>query len=202
MFFSSSNPDLLPDIPTWKLCTLAKAWHDKMSTKLEDHIVSQFRLEFLFTIIILLSPSNAVPQPAPFNRLLLFEYSMDFIDALRTLIVASMMRKMIIITYIDIERAYNVSTKFLHILCSSYEDVITATVPNPLPVPPGTPLPAHLSARGRCDVINRALECINSTLWIFGHALERWNARAQLDRFSLNSAHVKALLEGEQDRFT
>ena len=201
MFFSSRTPDS-STIDTWSLCAQAQSWYERMALDLPSPTAHQLRLEFIFTLTTLLSPSNLTPHPPQFTCLLLFEFAMDFIAHLYTLIASSTTHTEYIITYIDIERASNISSKFLSLLHprTSYEELVIADVPTPLPVPPGTPLPLLLNTRGRRDVTARALRGVYTATSIFEYAATRWGTRVLLEKFLRDSARVKVLLEGEQER--
>jgi hypothetical protein len=201
MFFSARKPEALPQLSTLDLCSTARGWFDKVAQDLPNHVSIQYKLELLFTLVTFLSPSNMNPRPSIHNRILLFEYAVDFILQLHNLIHKSSSLPLII-TYIDLERAFRVSAALIDTLHSSYREVLHPVLPVPPIVPLGaTSAPPPLSDPRQQDNPRRALACIFHTLSIFEYGRKRFNTRSLLDKFVQKSEHIKTLLEREHRQY-
>lgn len=200
MFYSSRNPELISPVPTWELCATAEDWLSKASEYLPTHTSTQFRLEYYFTLIILLSPSNICPTPSLFSRLLTLEAAVEFISGQHEIIFNSSSAQPLVVTYIDMQRTSLVSNKLVDFVQAVYRDVFHGPIPDPPSVPQGTPPPPQLTQipHDRPRFQHQVLTSIYAAHSIFEYVSTRWGTRTLLEEFVSRAVPARSMLEQEQ----
>lgn len=192
MFFNARELSPLAQSTTWERIRVAQHWFDNCLPSISERFAPLYDLELLYTFILILSPSNRSPTVSELNRILLFEYAIDFIrrvhDGINSVAIS------FIITYMDIERIYTIACKLVDLLRHNQNDVLLDTIPDAPPVPSSTPAPPYLDPATRKDPTRRALTCLSNARSIFEYAYRRWNIRTLLDEFNRNSPSVTSTL--------
>lgn len=192
MHYNGRDPSPQPLVLVWTLCWRAREWFHQCPKSAPNHFSLLYRLELLYTIIMLLSPSHRYPTIHEYNKALLFDRCMDFISQIHQ--VLENPSALPFLTYLDIQRAHQVGRLFVDVLSDNYDQLISGTVPRPPPVPPGTPDPPVLD---RQDLINchaRAIRCLSYIRDLLSYCARKWDLHHHLEQFEIESASIEKTL--------
>lgn len=194
MHYSGRDPSPQPLVLVWTLCWRAREWFHQCPKNAPNHFSLLYRLELLYTIIILLSPSHRYPTLHDYNKALLFDRCMDYISQIHQVLENS--SALPFLTYLDIQRVHQVGRLFVNVFSENYDQLVSATVPPPPPVPAGTPDPPVL---GDEDLINshaRAIRCLSYIRDLLKFCAQRWDMHGPLEEFQNESASLRKTLIG------
>ncbi|KAJ5779540.1 hypothetical protein N7457_007260 [Penicillium paradoxum] len=195
MHYNGRDPSPQPLVLVWTLCWRARDWFDQCPKNTPNHFSLLYRLELLYTIIILLSPSHRNPTLHGYNKALLFDRCMDYISQIHQ--VLENPSALPFLTYLDIQRVHQVGRLFVNVLSDSYDQLISATVPAPPSVPAGTPDPPVLAAQDLFNCRARAIRCLSYIRDLLKFCARKWDLHAHLEQFEIESASVeKTLMDG------
>ncbi|KAM5436427.1 hypothetical protein MferCBS31731_005918 [Microsporum ferrugineum] len=181
--------EVLPDaeIVSWRRCAVLMDWFETARADLPPHLIPLYHLELLYTCILVLSPSKRSPVISEINRIVLFEYTIDFLANFHTFLNSS--ATCLPVTYIDFERVYTVACILIVIINHYHNEVLSETLPERLMQPASasgtseTPLPPYIDRSKRINPTARALEALAKTQSILEVASRRWGVRSLLDDF-------------------
>lgn len=194
MYYGSREPSLQPLVQVWTLCYKTREWYHQCPKNVPSHFPLLYRLELLYTIIMLLSPSNRYPVPCDYNKAVLFDRCMDYISQIHQ--VLENPTALPFLTYLDIQRVHQVARRFIEVLSHNLDLLLTPSVPVPPPVPAGTPNPPLLDTEDRVSCRPRARRCLTYVAELLRYCEEKWNVRDPLDEFERDSAALMDLLAG------
>jgi hypothetical protein len=101
------------------------------------------------------------------------------------------------LTYLDIQRVHQVGRLFVNVLSDNYDQLISAAVPAPPPVPAGTPEPPVLADEDLFNCHARAIRCLSYIRDLLKYCDRKWDVHAHLEQFEDESASIeKTLLDG------
>ncbi|KAL1962832.1 hypothetical protein VTN77DRAFT_9107 [Rasamsonia byssochlamydoides] len=200
MYFSGHHASPQPLVLTWTLCANARDWFDKAPKHPPSYFPLLYRLELLYSTIVFLSPSHRDPVICDFKKVLLFDRCIDYVSQLHQ--VVENLNGLPFVTYVDIQRVYQVGQRFVEILNQSYDLLLSNSVPEPPPVPPGTPEPPYLAAEDRINCVARAIRCLTYTRDILQYGFKRWNMRQLLHDFTRDSTAIKQRLMQRQEPYS
>lgn len=181
MTFNDREPAANPLPEIWTRCADAQAWLDQAPTNnVPRHFPVLYRLEYLYTAIVILSPSHRYPRLHDFNKTVLLDRCMQYIDQLHQALDI-----LPFLTLIDIQRAYQVGRRFVDLVSQGVLSL--PVVPGALPPRPGT----ALSSKGNPPA--RALRCLHSAQALFRYSGRRWGVYSFLEQFELAAASVQWL---------
>ncbi|KAJ5994614.1 hypothetical protein N7451_010338 [Penicillium sp. IBT 35674x] len=192
MHYSSREPSPQPLVQIWTLCYRAQQWLNECPQNAPNHFPFLYRLESLYTIIVLLSPSHRYPTLCDYNNALLFDRSMDYISQIHQ--VLDEPNYLPFLNFLDIQRVQQVSCRFVEVLSQNYDLLLSTTVPTPPAVPAGTPDPPMLVEGDRMNCRPRAIRCLSYIRDLLTYADRKWNLRAPLEKFERDSAALQDLL--------
>ncbi|EZF35213.1 hypothetical protein H101_01266 [Trichophyton interdigitale H6] len=187
LYFNGRQP--LPDAEnvSWRRCAMLMDWFETARSDLPPHLIPLYRLELLFTCVLVLSPSKRAPEISKFNQIVLFEYTVDFLADFHTFLNSS--APCLPVTYIDYERVYTVSCILMVTLENYHTEVLSETHPELLTPAPltndtvETPLPPYIDRSKRVNSTARALEALGKTQSILEVAGRRWGVHRLLNDF-------------------
>lgn len=195
MYYSTREPSPQPIIQTWTLCSQARQWFHDCPKNAPNHFSLLYRLELLYTNIILLSPSTRYPLLCDYNKALLFDRCMDFISQIHQVLENPSILPFL--SFLDITRVQQVGHLFVQVLIEDFDFLLSPVVPNPPPVPAGTPDPPILAEEDRINCRPRALRCLTYVRDLLQYSARKWDLRRPLDEFERESAPLgKMLREG------
>ncbi|RHZ68513.1 uncharacterized protein CDV56_109406 [Aspergillus thermomutatus] len=187
------NEAALPNpTSTWSLCYKAQEWLDNAPQNTAGPFTILYTLESLYTTVIILSPMHRFIGTSDYSKVLLFERCMDYIRKLHQILETPSLLPLM--TYHDIQRAYQVSSRFLDLLDRHSELVLNPSVP-PLPnIPFETPEPPIINNKDRVNCHARAIVCLDYTQDLLQYCLRKWGIATLLDTFQAVSASARKRL--------
>ncbi|WEW55770.1 hypothetical protein PRK78_001203 [Emydomyces testavorans] len=209
MFFGGRQTCSMAQSYVWERCTAATTWFQSCPKDPPAQFSTLFHLEYLYTIIMVLSPSNRSPTISKTNQRHLFENSINFVTQVYSE-VTSHTGFTSLLTYMDIERTYTVACKLVNLLRQNHNEVLQdetaeqTELPQLSPDGDSAPAPLGVIATGRHSRTRRALVCLYNAHSVFEYALRRWNVRTLLDDFERSSVDLKAILSsrlGQQQSY-
>jgi hypothetical protein len=188
MYYSSREASPQPLVLIWTLCFQARQWYHECPKNAPNHFSLLYRLELLYTMIILLSPSHRYPVLCDYNKALLFDRCMDYISQIHQ--VLENPNILPFLTFFDIQRVHQVGHKFVEVLSDNFDMLLSLTVPTPPPVPAGTPDPPKLHEEDRLNTRPRAIRCITYVRDLLKICARKWDLRAPLEEFERQSTSL------------
>ncbi|KAJ9287472.1 transcriptional regulator family: Fungal Specific TF [Paecilomyces variotii] len=192
MFFNNHNPSPQPLVLTWTICAKARDWFNKAPKNAPHFFTLLYRLELLYTIVVAVSPSHRDPSICDFSKTILFDRAIDYISQVHHVIGNT--GSLPFLTFIDIQRVDYVGRRLIDLLSQDYELLLSNSIPEPPPVPAGTPEPPYLAPEDRINCLGRAVRCFRYIRDILEFSVRKWNTHELLERFELDSTVVRRRL--------
>jgi hypothetical protein len=190
------------------MCLDMREWQDTLPNNLPPQIRQLFEQELRYSYVYCIAPSARAPSITDYNRILIFEHSMAYLDTVHE--IAHGAQNSGFYTYHDVLRVFFMVNQFLAVLRDA-EDMLLSGMPVPIPIArPGTapapPLPRRLQPPGMNgeDNLDRSLRCldkVSQTLDTYG---DRWvDASTWRESFGIRSQEtVERLSRRKQMRDT
>ncbi|KAJ5923805.1 hypothetical protein N7466_007992 [Penicillium verhagenii] len=192
MHYSSREPSPQPIVQIWTLCYRAQQWLNECPPNAPNHFSLLYRLELLYTIIVLLSPSHQYPTLCDYNNALFFDRCMDYISQIHQVLESP--SHLPFLNFLDIKRVQQVARRFVEVLSQNYDLLLSTTVPSLPTVPAGTPDPPMLDEEDRINCRPRAIRCLSYIRDLLAYSDRKWGLRDPLDEFERESASLEDLL--------
>ncbi|GAQ08378.1 hypothetical protein ALT_5699 [Aspergillus lentulus] len=191
--YEYENEASLPNATsTWTLCYKAQEWLENAPQNTAGPFTILYTLESLYTTVIILSPMHRYIGTSDYSKVLLFERCMDYIRKLHQILETPSLVPLM--TYLDIQRAYQVSSWFLDLLDRHSELVLNRSVP-PLPnIPFEIPEPPAIDNKDRLNCHARASVCLDYTQDLLQFCLRKWGIATLLETFQTISASARERL--------
>lgn len=196
MYYSSREAHVEPLVHIWSFCCQVREWCGQCPKNAPSHFSLLYRLELLYTIIIILSPSHRYPVLCDYNKALLFDRCMDYISLVHQ--VLGNPSVLPFLTILDIQRVQQVGGRLIEVLSENFDFLLGSTLPSPPPVPPGTLEPLILAEEDRINTRPRAIRCIQYVKELLQFCARKWDLQAPLDEFEFKSAPIARMLAGIQ----
>ena len=199
--FKCDPDNALPD-PTsyiWQKCCAMRLWSEKLPSDLPISIREMFDLELRYSYVYCIAPSTGAPHLTAYERLLIFEHVIGYID--RIYHVAHASSNAAFYTYHDVLKVYFMGSQFVAVLRDAAESLLNGTPPPAPFTVPGKPAPPPIPQRfgPHVDNLDRSLNCLEKTSLTLKRYGERWqNALALLETFDMISAQVTENLHGRK----
>lgn len=182
LYQSGSTPLQDPISYIWNMCLDMREWAESLPPTLAPGIRQLFEQELRYSYVYCIAPSARAPQITDYNRILIFEHSMAYLDTIHEIAHGS--QNPGFYTYHDVLRIYFMANQFLAVLRDA-EDMLLSGVPVPIPIPrpgaaPAPPLPRRLQAQGLGgeDNLDRSLRCLDRVSQTLGTYGDRWEDAA------------------------
>ncbi|KAL5334723.1 fungal-specific transcription factor domain-containing protein [Aspergillus crustosus] len=176
---------------TWILCSQANDWFNNTPRNSSPFFSILYRLELLYTTIIILAPSDRHLPDCDYTKLLLFNRSMDYVCQIHQILENPAWLPML--TYLDIQRVFQVTQRFAIILTQSFDLHVNHVPPMPH-VPFDCPSPPLLELENCLQCQERASLFLNQVGSILQHGSRKWNLHNLLHDFLQLSAPVRERL--------
>ncbi|KAL4896725.1 fungal-specific transcription factor domain-containing protein [Aspergillus ambiguus] len=173
---------------TWRLCAKAQEWFNTIPRESSVFFPILCRLELLYTIVIILSPTGSPATSCDYDKVLLFDHCIHFIDEVYQILRAPDL--LVFLTSIDIQRVFQVGQRLLDLLRHDYDVVLNPSEPELPPVPPDVPSPPALSPEDRINCHGRAIDCVAHTKNLLVFGVERWQLKDLFQAFQDESADI------------
>lgn len=201
MYYSGREPSPQPLVQTWTLCAQARQWFHECPKNAPNHFSLLYRLELLYTIILLLSPSHRNPVLCDYSKALLFDRCMDYISQIHQVLENPSILPFL--TFLDIQRVHQVGHRFVKILSENFDMLLSHAIPAPPRVPAGTPEPPMLGEEDRINCRPRAIRCLNYVRDMLRYCARKWDLCSPLEEFEQESAALgKRLADGSRGYVT
>jgi hypothetical protein len=188
MYFNGHKPDPNPLVLTWTLCAKAREWYDRAPKHTPQSFSILYRLEMLYSTIVFLSPSHRDPAICDFSKVLLFDRCLDYVSQLHQILENP--NVLPFANWVDIQRVFRVGKGLVEILNQSYDLLLSTVIPEPPPVPVGTPDPPSIWPEDRISCLTRAIRCLDYTRELLQYAQQTWNMQHLLEAFNQESATI------------
>ncbi|KAF5668848.1 positive regulator of purine utilization [Fusarium circinatum] len=178
LYQSGSVPLQDPISYIWKMCLDMREWQDTLPTNLAPEIRQLFDQELRYSYVYCIAPSARAPSITDYNRILIFEHSMAYLDTVHE--IAHGAQNSGFYTYHDVLRVYFMANQFLAVLRDA-EDMLLSGMPVPIPISrpgaaPAPPLPRRLQPQGMNgeDNLDRSLRCLDKASQTLDTYGDRW----------------------------
>lgn len=166
----------------WQMCLEMREWGESLPQTLPPAIRQMFDQELRYSYVYCIAPSARSPDITDYNRILIFEHSVAYLDAMYEIAHNSI--NMAFYSYHDALKVYFMANQLLAVLLDAENMLLMgSSIAAPIPRPGGPPPPVIpqriLGPNMRMeDNLSRSLHClerVTSTLGKFG---ERWEESA------------------------
>ncbi|KAI9730541.1 MAG: hypothetical protein M1834_005782 [Cirrosporium novae-zelandiae] len=169
---SSRIPNPNPERFIWSVCHEMLAWFQDIPGTTPQPLLNLFELELYYSYITACAPSCKIPSISDFNKILVFEYSIQYAEKLCFTIHAP--RVHAFFTYYEVLRAHFVGKLFLDILWMSYDQILSSSTPKILSLSSESISPPPLPPGDRTNNATRATNCITSLMTVMEYSHQRW----------------------------
>ncbi|KAJ5109085.1 hypothetical protein N7456_005760 [Penicillium angulare] len=192
MYYNTREPSPQPLTQIWTLCYRTRQWFHECPKNAPNHFSLLYRLELLYTMIVILSPSHRYPTLCNYNKALLFDRSMDYISQIHQ--VLENPTALPFLSFLDIQRVHQVARRLMEVLSQNFDFLLGPNVPSPPTVPPGTPDPPILAEEDRINCRPRAIRCLSYVRDLLSYCARKWDLRTPLDEFEREAESLEKLL--------
>lgn len=202
LYQSGSTPLADPTNFVWTMCRDMKEWADSLPKTLPAGFKAWFDLEMQYSFVFLLAPgSERMPYMTNYNRLLIFEYALAYLDKIYE--ISHNRGSEAFYTYHDALRVYFISRQFMEVLKSTEEFLLSgmplAAPPTEYGKAPPPPLPLG-SATSSGDTVGRSLACLERTGLTLAKYGQRWeNSNALKQLFDQEASQIVERLHVRQN---
>ena len=182
----------LPDASMWALCAKAHEWLEGAPKIAPSHFPLIYRLEFLYTITVILSPSGDSSTLCDYGKVFLFEHCLHYIAQLHR--VWEDPKWLPLMTEFDLQRAYQVGVRIVDILSQHYELLLSPSIPALPTLTHNMPRPPLVDSEDRLKSHARAIDSLRQTRAILARGERRWESGALLQKFQQISGSVQEQL--------
>lgn len=206
LYQSGSTPLQDPISYIWNMCLDMRDWADSLPVTLPPSIRQMFEQELRYSYVYCIAPSARAPQITDYNRILIFEHSMAYLDTVHEIALAA--ENPAFYTYHDVLRVYFMANQLLAVLRDA-EDMLLSGIPVPIPIPrpgaaPAPPLPRRLQPSNMSgeDNLDRSLRCLEKVSQTLEAYEERWeDAKGWRESFGMvSNDDLKRLRRRKQSR--
>jgi hypothetical protein len=182
------SPDGLSLESTWILCSRAREWFDNTPKNVPNYFPTLYKLELLYTTVMILSPNQEYSRLCDYGKILLLDRCIQYIAELHHILETQ--NWLSFISSLDIQRTFQVSRRLVDILRQNYELVLSTPVPVLPPVFHEITKPPMLEVCNSVNCQERALECLDRIQSLLQYGVRKWELNNLLDGFQHDSAAV------------
>lgn len=201
LYQSGPEPISDPISYVWRMCLDMREWAESLPESLSAGIRQLFEQELRYSYVYCIAPSPRAPHISDYNRILIFEHSMAYLDTMHGIAHGPLNPGFY--TYHDVLKVYFMANQFLAVLRDA-EDMLLSGRPVPIPIPrpgavPPPPLPRRLASGGLPpeDNLSRSFMCLEGVSQTLDKLGERWeDATRWNESFKRISAEMVKRLRG------
>ncbi|KAL4950491.1 fungal-specific transcription factor domain-containing protein [Aspergillus filifer] len=190
-YFSAAEPSPQTPASIWILCSQAADWFNNTSKSSSPYISILYRLEYLYTTIIILSPSTRRLPSCDYTKLLLFNRCIDYVHQLHQILESRTWLP--VMTSLDVQRVYQTSQRFINILDQNIDLLVSLVPPTPQ-VPDHFPHPPTLELEDCLQCHERAVEFLDKAGSIIQHGAHNWSLHDLYQEFLELAAPIREKL--------
>ncbi|KAE8387869.1 fungal-specific transcription factor domain-containing protein [Aspergillus alliaceus] len=173
---------------TWVLCSRAREWFDNTPKNVPNYFPVLYKLELLYTTIMILSPTQEYSRLCDYGIVLLFDRSIQYTTELHRILETRTWLPLV--SSLDIQRMYQVSRRLVDILRRNYKLVLSPSVPALPSLFHDIPKPPMLEVCNGVDCHGRAIECLDHIDTILQYGAGKWELNNLLEGFQQDAASV------------
>ncbi|PKY07295.1 fungal-specific transcription factor domain protein [Aspergillus campestris IBT 28561] len=182
----------LPDASMWTLCAKAHEWLEGAPKMAPSHFPLIYRLEFLYTITVILSPSGDISTLCDYAKVFLFEHCLHYVAQLHR--VWEDPKWLPLMTELDLQRAYQVGVRIVDILSQHHELLLSPSIPALPTLAHNVARPPLVDSEDRLKSHARAIDSLRQTQSILARGERRWETGGLLQKFQQISGSVQEQL--------
>lgn len=190
MYYSGRDQSVQPLPRIWALYWKIREWYETSSSGAPPSLSALYRLEMLYTTITILSPSHRYPEPCDFNKVLLFDQCMSYVDQLHRALKSPHILPFI--TFTDMQRVYQIGRQLVELLTQDFDLLLSPSVPVSPPESPGTP--PSLRSEDRIAWHARSIKCLTNIRDLLHYCWRKWDMGDLLHQFERISANIQERL--------
>ncbi|KAK4161526.1 fungal-specific transcription factor domain-containing protein [Cladorrhinum sp. PSN259] len=185
----------------WQKCFAMREWSEILPAGLPASLREMFDLEVRYSYVYCIAPSTGAPHLTAYQRLLIFEHVIGYID--RIFEVANASTNAAFYTYHDVLKVYFMGSQFVAVLRDAADALLNgAPIQLPLSAPgkaPPPPIPQRFGVAA-VDNLEKSLLCLERTVATLQRFGEKWqNALTLLENFEMISGQVVQDLRQRKD---
>ncbi|KAL4787215.1 fungal-specific transcription factor domain-containing protein [Aspergillus varians] len=190
-YFTATESSSETPASTWVLFSQATEWFNNLPKNSSQLLPILYHWEFLYTTIVILSPSIGHLLLCNYSKLLLFNRCIDYIRQLHQILENR--RLLLAVTTLDVQRVYQVSRRFINIISQGFDLLMSSVTAIPQ-VPSDCPSLPPLKLEDCLQCHERAIECLNQVGSLLQYGAQRWKLHNLLQDFLKLSAPVRGQL--------
>ncbi|PYH86065.1 hypothetical protein BO82DRAFT_273167 [Aspergillus uvarum CBS 121591] len=158
---------------TWALGAEAYEWFDATPNTMPSHFHVLYKLELLYTVVIILSPNDEPPTAVgEYRNVVLFERCMQYLGQIQETLRNPAWSPFL--TFWDMHRALQAIRRLMRELTENHDLPLSPSVPVLPAVPPETPSALVLDGEDCLNFYARATACLSDIHCILRFGLRKW----------------------------
>ncbi|KAG6014741.1 hypothetical protein E4U43_006201 [Claviceps pusilla] len=145
LYQSDTTPLSDPVSFLWQMCLDMREWQESLPGTLPVDIRQMFEQELRYSYVYCLAPSNKAPHITDYTRLLIFEYSLEYLNTMYEIAYSGLHAALY--TYHDALKVYFMANQFLAVLRDAQDLILSGAHVAPPPCAPGSAPPAPIPRR-------------------------------------------------------
>ncbi|KAG6253044.1 hypothetical protein E4U24_008477 [Claviceps purpurea] len=151
----------------WQMCLDMREWQESLPSTLAVDTRQMFEQELRYSYVYCLAPSNKAPHITDYTRLLIFEYSLEYLNDMYEIAYNGLPAALY--TYHDALKVYFMANQFLAVLRDAQDLILSGAMVAPPPCAPCSAPPApfprrHLKPGIPIETnLDRSLWCLERT---------------------------------------
>lgn len=189
---------------TWPLMSRAVADMHQWTEDLPDHIQKphkrMFRLDVLYSSILILSPPGLVGELCDYGKFLIFEYAAEYAESM--LAIGGAQERFVFLTYHDKLRASFIARRLISTLSHDTALLFGGVVPRAPPdsIPPSGP--SAIPARTVGEMVSKAHRCLKQLEGTLDFLGSRYGYAESLSEIKAQSSELRHTLKTIQDNWS
>ena len=195
--FQSSRQGL--EEPWQYLCSALHnmhSWEVALPLSTESPIKKLFRLEVLYSSILLLSPSPSIERVYDYNKALIFKFAIDYAETVSSSNEGS--ERSVFHTFHDLKRTAFVGKAILGVLQETPNQILSGVVPSP-PSNLKSIVPPPLTGIENSEVLSQAIACLERLDKVLEASGTRFGYPSLHDEFRVQSCNVQRMLHARRN---
>ncbi|KAH8427993.1 Zn(II)2Cys6 transcription factor [Aspergillus melleus] len=176
----------------WTLFSRTREWFDHTPKVVPRYFPMLYKLELLYTNVMILSPTSQYSTLCDYDKVLLFDRCIQYIAELHRILQNDSWLPYM--TFLDIQRAYQVGQRFIDLVARDFDFVLSPSVPELPPLPYETLTPPNLEVDRTINCQGRAMECVFFTQNILQFGVRKWKITELFDTFQHQSTWLRGQL--------
>ncbi|KAL4977490.1 fungal-specific transcription factor domain-containing protein [Aspergillus desertorum] len=190
-YFTTTDSHFQTPTSIWILYSQATEWFNSASKNSCQLLAVKYHLEFLYTTIVILSPSTRHIPPCDYTKLLLFNRCINYVHQLHQILESRI--RLYAMDSLEIQRVYQITRRLINIVNQGF-NILLSLVPAAPQVPEDCPKPPLLELEDCLQCHERVLECLNQAGNLLQYGARRWNHHALSQDFHKLSAPARSKL--------